>query len=555
MGGGRDAMTTALTGQLGLTLLVAAPLALLVSWLLLRAYLSAVKRAMLRRSGASAEAPRTEAQPIAATPPAGRIEIAEVDPVAALSPEAADLASRVRWGRWRSAAVWTTAGLAYAAAITAAYFSANGIGFLPSRFAFITVCNAWPVVIALWLTVAVTRWERLAILAGYLALLAGAVVPAVGGSFTPLSAVAVWAIFNALPSLLVLAFLARPIRAVGPLVMAFLLFAVSGSQLAFTLAGTDDQSIRWMAETGARFGLGGHQTFAAVALAGALVLGALGWLALKLLGAAYRARLLSDQSIMLDAVWLIFAVCEGLYLAFAGPAWFGAALAAFLLYKLVAALGFRLLRAGRERTGPQLLLLRVFSLGRRSRRLFDGLSTLWRHAGSIRMIAGPDLASSTVEPHEFLDFVGGRLARRFIAGADDLERRLIETSALRDRDGRFRVNDFFCHDDTWKMVLSRLARDSDAVLMDLRGFGPTNKGCVFEVHELLARVPLDRVVLVVDHTTDRTFLNGILIEGWSRLSASSPNFSLARAQVRVVALSGRGGNAVRIANAVAAAAR
>ncbi len=75
-----------------------------------------------------------------------------------------------------------------------------------------------------------------------------------------------------------------------------------------------------------------------------------------------------------------------------------------------------------------------------------------------------------------------------------------------DRDLRFRVNDFFCYDDTWKMVLSRLVRESDAVLMDLRGFSRQNAGCVFELQELARMVPLERVVFVVDRRTDEKLL-------------------------------------------------
>ena len=77
---------------------------------------------------------------------------------------------------------------------------------------------------------------------------------------------------------------------------------------------------------------------------------------------------------------------------------------------------------------------------------------------------------------------------------------------IADRDLRFRVNDFFCYDDTWKMVLSRLARDSDAVLMDLRGFSRKNAGCVFELGELARMVPLEHVVFVVDRRTDERLL-------------------------------------------------
>jgi hypothetical protein len=56
-------------------------------------------------------------------------------------------------------------------------------------------------------------------------------------------------------------------------------------------------------------------------------------------------------------------------------------------------------------------------------------------------------------------------------------------------------------------VLSSLVDQSDAVLMDLRGFSSRNAGCVFEIGELFRLVPLDRVLFVVDSETDRTFLD------------------------------------------------
>ena len=188
--------------------------------------------------------------------------------------------------------------------------------------------------------------------------------------------------------------------------------------------------------------------------------------------------------------------------------------------------GFALAGERSSDADPKLLLLRVFSLGKRSARLFNSFGRRWRHAGRIRLIAGPDLATSTVEPHEFLDFLSGKLGRRFIAGPEMLDERLAETEQRRDFDGRYRVDDFFCHDDTWQMVLKRLARESDAVLMDLRGFLPGNLGCVFEINELLNVVLLDRVVFVIDDTTDLAFLHGILAQGWEASSADSPNRSL-----------------------------
>jgi hypothetical protein len=122
------------------------------------------------------------------------------------------------------------------------------------------------------------------------------------------------------------------------------------------------------------------------------------------------------------------------------------------------------------------------------------------------MIAGVDLVSRTVEPHEFLDFVTGKLSRRFIDGEESLNLRMRERDTAPDRDRRFRVNEFFCYDDTWKMVLSRLVHESDVVVMDLRGFSHQNAGCVFELHELARLVPLERVVFVTDRRTDETLL-------------------------------------------------
>jgi len=88
------------------------------------------------------------------------------------------------------------------------------------------------------------------------------------------------------------------------------------------------------------------------------------------------------------------------------------------------------------------------------------------------------------------------------------------------------------------VVLKRLARDSDAVLMDLRGFLPDNQGCVFEINELLNVMPLDRVVFVVDATTDLAFLRETFAAGWAALAADSPNRDLAEPRVLLFEFAG-----------------
>jgi hypothetical protein len=271
------------------------------------------------------------------------------------------------------------------------------------------------------------------------------------------------------------------------------------------------------------------------ALAGFAVFGYAGWLLLERIGRGYQQRKMSDQSLTLDAMWLMFGVVQSITLAFEGWSWVLAGPAAFVAYEAVAWLGFAITGVAKPAgSSPTLLLLRVFSLGNRSERLFDALSKRWLRAGSISMIAGPDLVMSTVEPHEFLDFVGGRLSRRFVRSGADLEARLQAMARGPDPDGRYRVNEFFCYADTWQPTMRSLAAGADAVLMDLRSFSASNQGCIFELEQLLDTVPLERVVLLLDDTTDGPLLERTLQDSWRRVRPDSPNLGSKPPAVRLV---------------------
>jgi hypothetical protein len=79
-----------------------------------------------------------------------------------------------------------------------------------------------------------------------------------------------------------------------------------------------------------------------------------------------------------------------------------------------------------------------------------------------------------------------------------------------DLDGRFRVNMFFCFDDAWRMTVARLIRESDAILMDLRGFTQANRGCAEELRALFGEAPAERTLLVIDASTDLPQLESAL---------------------------------------------
>jgi hypothetical protein len=214
------------------------------------------------------------------------------------------------------------------------------------------------------------------------------------------------------------------------------------------------------------------------------------------------------------------------------------------VYKLVLQLAYtRLVRPVHiEGYNATLLLLRVFALGSRSQQLFDALTKRWLRVGPVTLIAGPDLVTALVEPHEFLDFLGGRLSRQFIQSKAHLERRLTELDLQPDPDGRFRVNDLFCRADTWQMTMRQLATSSDSVLMDLRSFSKGNDGCLYELEQLLNGVLLTRIVLVIDATTDQSFLKENLLALWANLSADSPNSRLPAPEIRLFQIdAGTGG--------------
>ena len=86
------------------------------------------------------------------------------------------------------------------------------------------------------------------------------------------------------------------------------------------------------------------------------------------------------------------------------------------------------------------------------------------------MIAAPDVVAGTVDPGDVLRFLTGNIDAGFVTSQDDLTRRLATMDVEPDRDGRFRINEFCCRDDTWQATVVALIERADAVVMDLRGF-------------------------------------------------------------------------------------
>jgi hypothetical protein len=525
-----DSFARNLSGVIFLVLLIALPLAFVASIALLRLYRRAVIRGMRKHTNIEQGEPliqETSSLFQESAKAVLNIVVHDSGTDKTAKPAADGLYSDLLQAPWRAATIYTVAGVCYALVLTIIFLSATDNHFHLLSFLMLFWYYAWPVVVTICLVAAGTWRTRFVIALIYflslLPLLALTLFtnPSVGWG----QIVILWLLTNFVALVVLLAFLNRRIRAVGPLVLTFMIIAVTGSVILPIVVGIDSRLLRPVIILGRLFGLQGDSVFNVLFPIGFILFGGLGWLILQWIGNWYKQKRISEQSITIDAIWLLFGVFQSIGLIFEGERWFIASLMAFVVYKIVSWAGFTYFghQAYASQKSPNLLLLRVFSLGSRSERLFDILGMHWRYLGSIRLIAGPDLATATMEPHEFLDFLSGKLARRFIDSTQTLDLRIAEMDLRPDRDGQFRVNDFFCYDDAWKMVLSRLISTSDVVLMDLRSFSSQNAGCIFEINELINTVTLERMIFIIDDTTDEIFLRQVLQQAWDEMRSTSPN--------------------------------
>lgn len=527
--------TDTLPGMLAATAAISILFTLLVAPLLLRWYRRAVLRGM-SQPASTGGTPVMQARP---------------EPEAPTTPLAFRNLDRAAFGAgalpgptaWRVAARYTAAVLVFSLIMAAAWTwdalrvpGSQGNPYAAWIMYFVVL--AWPAALVINLVAATDRPTALGVVGVYFAvwLLVCAGFLARQRDSSAWQLIQLWLLSNALPTLLSWIMLSRRIRAVAPMVLVFALVAVLGAQGLLDLVGASEQAMRTAVQAGGMLGLGGVGAFWATVVLGLLSFGAGGWFALKWVGRRYAAKRYSAEMMTLDAVVLVFAFFYSIGLVFTHRALILVGLLAYGAYRLTATLLLRQLP--RVAVPRRLLLLRVFALGTRSERLFEAVRRRWLRGGSVAMIAGPDLVASEIEPHEFLAFLSGKLTRSFVSGPDDPAVRVAAMDRAPDPDARFRVTEFFCRDDTWQPTMARLVAESDAVLMDLRSFGPGRQGCLFELGHLLDAMALDRIVFVIDATTDRVFLEGALTRLWARLAADSPNRHAPGPAVRLLQVSG-----------------
>lgn len=238
------------------------------------------------------------------------------------------------------------------------------------------------------------------------------------------------------------------------------------------------------------------------------------WWPMRMLGRAlghvYSRKWLSDLLVVFTGVWAFALTDRALPLSTEAGA------KAFAMYLPLLWIPAVMLLAGRRRrTGraPTLLVLRVFQQDEQARSLFDHIVERWRLSGNTVMIAGTDLADRTMDAADIFQFLDRRLAECFVVSPADVARRIDAFDMTADLDGRYRVNECYCHDTTWQDALQALVRYSDVVLMDLRGFQAHNAGCCYELATLARAPPELRVVALIDGRTDLAAAQAAIASG------------------------------------------
>ncbi|MCU0924367.1 MAG: hypothetical protein MUF16_29480, partial [Burkholderiaceae bacterium] len=412
-------------GMFAMAVGVAGLLTLLLGWVLLWRYRQRVAELM----ASVAAAGKASALPTVSA--AARPSQATLVPSASAAADTAATRAAASALRW-AAVVQVVAGLAFGLAAAWLQLRADGTEANLNRMAVMSWTWAWPTVLALGLVWDGDRRRRRWVLAAYFGVLLLICTRIALGETPPLQmfGVSVPAFFQGMVfwvislsySPFLLLFLNRAVRSVGPALLAMMLVVVVGATLAMVAASTP-RGTNAVVHALSAVHLPAQWMPPAVLLAGMLASAPLAWWVARRLRAAYAARWLTDQSLMIDTLWLFQAVLLSFSLIQSiGPTgWMG--LGVFLLHKAITLTGmWPAARAARARAPLRLLLLRVFNrrdaqgkaVSRRAdaERLFDLLGSRWRYAGPIHMIGAPDLASSTIDPDEFLDFLAGRLNQR-----------------------------------------------------------------------------------------------------------------------------------------------
>lgn len=524
-------MTDLLPGQLAYVFGVSILDAALLSWLALLWYRRSVRR-LMRERGPDAVTPSPEPRQPASTivRPSSHDRLGEF-PLTEESPESTNVTPAVipRAVQRRVMVAYAAGAAAYAGVITTLKFTAESAPLPAVAWLADWWMNTWAIVPTL---VALLVLDRAGIVRLTLRYLVGGAVAISLFTLTgqllrgTLNSAPLTNVFWAMAGLgwaawLPLALIAvtgwRRVRAVTPLVLAATLLFGFGSILSreLLIRVLDVVSLRSFVLNSAALSSPEAVQYVLFMLV-SLAVGWIAWRLLTGLAHGFADKKFSDVQLVVDCWWAVVAAevtATSLSITY-GFAGIAGGLAAFLAYRLSV---FALLRgvSPADAVPRRLLLLRVFGYQARTESLFDRVAQAWRFHGPVQLIAGVDLAMRTADPGDLLALLNGRLVELYVSTPGEVSIRLARLDLRTDPDGRFRINEVYCYDNTWRPTLEALLDASDTVLMDLRSFSAGNAGCIFELEQLVRRLASHDILFVCDKTTDLPLLRKVLHDAWT----------------------------------------
>jgi hypothetical protein len=248
------------------------------------------------------------------------------------------------------------------------------------------------------------------------------------------------------------------------------------------------------------------------------------WRTLSALSVRYAAKRFSDVQLALGTYWtlltgfVIASVVRDPFMLGGSIRLESIVLVVVILWllwrRLQAAALQRAVKAPNPSIGA-LLFLRVFKPSTATWAFADRFFAYWRFAAPVWLIAGPDLAGAHMEPNEFFTYLRGGLREQFTVDPSDAGRRVDALDGVRDPDGRFRVNEVHCTNDTWRPTVLEMMRCAGVIFLDLRQYSERRRGMRYELTEVLRRAPLHKVMMLVDADEDMARLRAEVDDIWA----------------------------------------
>lgn len=143
----------------------------------------------------------------------------------------------------------------------------------------------------------------------------------------------------------------------------------------------------------------------------------------------------------------------------------------------------------------------------------------------------PGMVAAWILYFQYLRF---KISRSYAKDIEDIRKKLHKTlHRPRKLDLTYKNLPMFCYDNTWKLAVSEFIKNSNVILMDLRGFSAERKGCEYEIDFLLDTFTINNILFLVDANSNSAFVQKTILARWEYLRKQSPNINLKNPSARI----------------------